>query len=162
MLKRQNTRFFPVGRDGDRTENCVPGTVIDRSVTMPGMVDLYLFARAAIQDTSCPTHCYVLHDDAKFTVDAIQKLTYHLCYTYTISTRSVLLVPPVYYAHRVADRARYHLVDMGRSFDKASTKTAGYYRGAGLTAVGTAPGDLRMATRIFCINKSLAETMYFM
>ncbi|KAJ2746630.1 hypothetical protein GGI20_001210 [Coemansia sp. BCRC 34301] len=162
VLKRHNTRFFPMGRDGDRTGNCVHGTVIDRSLTMPGMVDLYLFAHAAIQDTSCPTHYYVLHDDAKFTVDAIQKPTYHLCYTYAICTRSVSLVPLVYYAHRVADRARCHLIDMGRSFDEAGTETAGYYGGAGSTAVGTAPGDPRVATRIITINENLANSMYFM
>ncbi|KAI8321123.1 Piwi-domain-containing protein, partial [Martensiomyces pterosporus] len=111
VLKRHNTRFFPVGREGDRTGNCVPGTVVDRGVTLPGMFDFYLFAHGAIQGTSRPTHYYVLHDDAKFTSDEIQQLTYHLCYTYAICTRSVSLVPPVYYAHRVADRARCHLVD---------------------------------------------------
>ncbi|KAJ2469485.1 hypothetical protein EV174_006218, partial [Coemansia sp. RSA 2320] len=78
VLKRHNTRFFPMGRDGDRTGNCVPGTVIDRSVTIPGMSDFYLFAHAAIQGTSRPTHYCVLHDDSKFAVDAIQQITYQL------------------------------------------------------------------------------------
>ncbi|KAJ2458584.1 hypothetical protein GGF42_001987 [Coemansia sp. RSA 2424] len=162
VLKRHNTRFFPMGRDGDRTGNCVPGTVVDRSVTMPGMIDFYLFAHAAIQGTSRPTHYYVLHDDAKFTADAIQQLTYNLCYTYAICTRSVSLVPPVYYAHRVADRARCHLVDMGRGFEEASTETAGYYGGAGSTTLGTAPGDPRMATKIISISTRLSNSMYFM
>ncbi|KAJ2872895.1 hypothetical protein GGH93_003647, partial [Coemansia aciculifera] len=121
VLKRHNTRFFPMGRDGDKSGNCVPGTIVDRSVTMPGITDFYLFAHAAIQGTSRPTHYYVLHDDANFSADAIQQLTYHLCYTYAICTRSVSLVPPVYYAHRVADRARCHLVDMGVGFEEATS-----------------------------------------
>ncbi|KAJ2747512.1 hypothetical protein GGI20_000501 [Coemansia sp. BCRC 34301] len=161
VLKRHNTRFFPMGRDGDRTGNCVPGTVIDRSVTMPGMVDFYLFAHAAIQGTSRPTHYYVLHDDAKFTADAIQQLTYHLCYTYAICTRSVSLVPPVYYAHRVADRARCHLVDMGRSFDEATSSSGGYYGGAG-TSIGRATDAPGGISKIIKINERLDETMYFM
>ncbi|KAJ2451880.1 hypothetical protein GGF42_004157 [Coemansia sp. RSA 2424] len=162
VLKRHNTRFFPMGRDGDRTGNCVPGTVVDRSVTMPGMIDFYLFAHAAIQGTSRPTHYYVLHDDAKFTADAIQQLTYHLCYTYAICTRSVSLVPPVYYAHRVADRARCHLVDMGQGFEEATSSSSGYYGGVG-TAVGRATaGAPGAAAKILKLNNALDESMYFM
>ncbi|KAJ2009709.1 hypothetical protein GGI04_000199 [Coemansia thaxteri] len=164
VLKRHNTRFFPMGRDGDRTGNCVPGTVIDRAVTMPGMTDFYLFAHAAIQGTSRPTHYYVLHDDANFTADAIQQLTYHLCYTYAICTRSVSLVPPVYYAHRVADRARCHLVDMGVGFEEASSESNGYYGGAGVSAGRqAAPGRAAASVaKIIKISSHLDESMYFM
>lgn len=164
MLKRHNTRFFPMGRDGDRTGNCVPGTVIDRLVTLPGMSDFYLFGHGAIQGTSRPTHYCVLHDDANFTPDEIQQLTYHLCYTYAICTRSVSMVPPVYYAHRVADRARCHLVDMGVGFEDATSATSGYYGGAGTksnTATSTADDPSR-ATKVLAIKASLDDTMYFM
>ncbi|KAJ2065190.1 hypothetical protein GGI17_000446 [Coemansia sp. S146] len=137
VLKRHNTRFFPMGRDGDRSGNCVPGT-------------------------SRPTHYYVLHDDANFSADAIQQLTYHLCYTYAICTRSVSLVPPVYYAHRVADRARCHLVDMGVGFEEATSLSSGHYGGVGTTIGGkpAAPGSV--AAKIIKINNHLDESMYFM
>ncbi|KAJ2364636.1 hypothetical protein IW150_006425 [Coemansia sp. RSA 2607] len=159
VLKRHNTRFFPMGRDGDRTGNCVPGTVVDRGITMPMFQDFYLFSHAAIQGTSRPTHYYVLHDDTGFSMDAIQRLTYHLCYTYAICTRSVSLVPPVYYAHRVADRARCHLVDMGVSFEEASSMTSGYYGGVGRDAA-----SIRENTdvKIITTHRHLDETMYFM
>ncbi|KAJ1645649.1 hypothetical protein LPJ64_002766 [Coemansia asiatica] len=162
VLKRHNTRFFPLGRDGDRrTGNCVPGTVVDRAITMPSMFDFYLFSHSAIQGTSRPTHYYVLHNDARFTADEIQQLTYHLCYTYAICTRSVSLVPPVYYAHRVADRARCHLVDMGAGFEEASSATSGYYGGTG-TASRAPAADPRMATKVIKIHSLLDESMYFM
>ncbi|KAJ2030332.1 hypothetical protein H4S04_005540 [Coemansia sp. S16] len=163
VLKRHNTRFFPMNRgDGDKNGNMIPGTIIDRSITMPGITDFYLFAHAAIQGTSRPTHYYVLHDDANFTADDIQQLTYHLCYTYAICTRSVSLVPPVYYAHRVADRARCHLVDMGVGFEEATESSSGHYGGVGTTIGGrsTAPGSV--AAKIIKINNSLDESMYFM
>ncbi|KAJ2256324.1 hypothetical protein GGH98_001570 [Coemansia sp. RSA 454] len=160
VLKRHNTRFFPLNRTGDRTGNCVPGTVIDRSITIPALFDFYLFSHAAIQGTSRPTHYYVLHNDAKFTADEIQELTYHLCFTYAICTRSVSLVPPVYYAHRVADRARCHMVDMGVGFEDASSATSGYYGGAGTSTRQTDDPD--RATKIIKTHENLDETMYFM
>ncbi|KAJ2655472.1 hypothetical protein IW148_006037 [Coemansia sp. RSA 1199] len=160
VLKRHNTRFFPLNRTGDRTGNCVPGTIIDRSVTIPSLFDFYLFSHAAIQGTSRPTHYYVLHNDAKFSPDEIQELTYHLCFTYAICTRSVSLVPPVYYAHRVADRARCHMVDMGVGFEDASSATSGYYGGAGTSTRQTDDPD--RATKIIKTHENLDETMYFM
>ncbi|KAJ2032663.1 hypothetical protein IWW57_000095 [Coemansia sp. S610] len=162
VLKRHNTRFFPMGRDGDRTGNCVPGTIVDRSVTMPGITDFYLFAHAAIQGTSRPTHYYVLHDDAHSSADDIQQLTYHLCYTYAICTRSVSLVPPVYYAHRVADRARCHLVDMGVGFEEATSSSSGHYGGVGVSVGGRPAVAGSVTAKVIKINSLLDETMYFM
>ncbi|KAJ2510035.1 hypothetical protein GGI11_005642 [Coemansia sp. RSA 2049] len=162
VLKRHNTRFYPLtSRDGDRTGNCVPGTVIDRSVTLAPYFDFYLFSHAAIQGTSRPTHYVVLHNDVGFTADELQQLTYSLCFTYAICTRSVSLVPPVYYAHRVADRARCHLVEMGTEFDDASTSMSEYYTAG--TAVGSrAATDASGATKLIKINTRLDTTMYFM
>lgn len=36
----------------------------------------------------------------------LQQLTYHLCYNYARCTRSVSMVPAVYYAHLAAKRAQ--------------------------------------------------------
>lgn len=49
------------------------------------------------------------------TADEVQRLTYHLCYMYSRCTRSVSLVPPIYYAHLVAARARFYLTETGDS-----------------------------------------------
>lgn len=45
------------------------------------------------------------------TSDELQQLTYQLCHTYVRCTRSVSIPAPAYYAHLVAFRARYHLVE---------------------------------------------------
>ena len=38
-------------------------------------------------------------------------MTYQLCHTYVRCTRSVSIPAPAYYAHLVAIRARYHIID---------------------------------------------------
>ena len=64
-----------------------------------------------VQGTSRPSHYHVLWDDNDFTADDLQCLTYQLCHTYVRCTRSVSIPAPAYYAHLVAFRARYHLVE---------------------------------------------------
>lgn len=64
-----------------------------------------------LQGTSRPSHYHVLWDDNCFSSDEFQLLTYQLCHTYVRCTRSVSIPAPAYYAHLVAFRARYHLVD---------------------------------------------------
>ena len=64
-----------------------------------------------VQGTSRPSHYHVLWDDNHFSADEIQMLTYQLCHTYVRCTRSVSIPAPAYYAHLVAFRARYHLVE---------------------------------------------------
>ncbi|KAF6176013.1 hypothetical protein GIB67_032636, partial [Kingdonia uniflora] len=56
-------------------------------------------------------HYHVLCDENKFTSDELQSLTNGLCYTYARCTRSVSIVPPAYYAHLAAFRARYYIED---------------------------------------------------
>ncbi|KAI6234711.1 Protein argonaute-2 [Aphelenchoides fujianensis] len=63
------------------------------------------------QGTSRPSHYHVLWDDNQQSADELQQLTYALCHTYVRCTRSVSIPAPAYYAHLVAFRARYHLVD---------------------------------------------------
>lgn len=64
-----------------------------------------------LQGTSRPSHYHVLWDDNHFGSDELQCLTYQLCHTYVRCTRSVSIPAPAYYAHLVAFRARYHLVE---------------------------------------------------
>uniref|UniRef100_A0AAQ4NS90 Argonaute RISC catalytic component 3a n=1 Tax=Gasterosteus aculeatus aculeatus TaxID=481459 RepID=A0AAQ4NS90_GASAC len=100
-------QFRQVGRSG----NIPAGTTVDTDITHPYEFDFYLCSHAGIQGTSRPSHYHVLWDDNCFTGDEFQLLTYQLCHTYVRCTRSVSIPAPAYYAHLVAFRARYHLVD---------------------------------------------------
>ncbi|KAJ6403378.1 hypothetical protein OIU84_015306 [Salix udensis] len=73
--------------------------------------------------TSRPTHYHVLFDENNFTADGLQTLTNNLCYTYARCTRSVSIVPPAYYAHLAAFRARYYIE--GETSDSGSTSGTG-------------------------------------
>ncbi|XP_077252769.1 protein argonaute MEL1-like [Tasmannia lanceolata] len=113
VQKRHHTRLFPAehgNRDlTDRSGNILPGTVVDTTICHPTEFDFYLCSHAGIQGTSRPTHYHVLLDENKFTADELQMLTNKLCYTYARCTRSVSIVPPAYYAHLAAFRARDYL-----------------------------------------------------
>ncbi|RLN26450.1 hypothetical protein BBJ28_00008904 [Nothophytophthora sp. Chile5] len=108
--KRHHLRAFALdGRDADRKGNLLPGTVVDTGIVDPHRFDFYLYGHSGIQGTTVPAHYTVLHDDNHLSAEDIQRLTYHLGYTYARCTRSVSLVTPAYYAHRAAARARCFL-----------------------------------------------------
>ncbi|KAL6894480.1 hypothetical protein ACP4OV_008578 [Aristida adscensionis] len=127
VQKRHHTRLFPEdyrNRDlTDKSENILPGTVVDTKICHPSEFDFYLCSHAGLKGTSRPTHYHVLYDENKFTADGLQTLTYNLCYTYARCTRSVSVVPPAYYAHLAAFRARHYLDD--RISDDGSTSAGG-------------------------------------
>ncbi|KAI8828499.1 Piwi domain-containing protein, partial [Chytridium lagenaria] len=109
VQKRHHARFFPIRKeDSDKSGNVLPGTVIETGITHPSEFDFYLCSHPGLQGTSKPTHYHVLHDENRFMPDALQELTYRLCYLYCRATRSVSVCPPAYYAHLVAARARFH------------------------------------------------------
>ncbi|GLT80816.1 hypothetical protein SLA2020_522340 [Shorea laevis] len=95
------------------------GTVVDTDICHPTEFDFYLNSHAGSQGASRPTHYHVLSDENRFTADALQVLTNNLCYTYARCTRSVSIVPPAYYAHLAAFRARYYIE--GESSDATSS-----------------------------------------
>ncbi|CAE1331422.1 ELF2C [Acanthosepion pharaonis] len=113
VQKRHHTRLFcsdkrdQIGRSG----NIPAGTTVDYGICHPTEFDFYLCSHAGIQGTSRPSHYHVLWDDNHFNADELQTLTYQLCHTYVRCTRSVSIPAPAYYAHLVAFRARYHLVE---------------------------------------------------
>ncbi|TRY96375.1 hypothetical protein DNTS_029310 [Danionella cerebrum] len=90
VQKRHHTRLFCADRTErvGRSGNIPAGTTVDTDITHPYEFDFYLCSHAGIQ-----------------------LLTYQLCHTYVRCTRSVSIPAPAYYAHLVAFRARYHLVD---------------------------------------------------
>ncbi|KAL3613183.1 Protein argonaute 10 [Castilleja foliolosa] len=113
VQKRHHTRLFANNhRDKsstDKSGNILPGTVVDSKICHPTEFDFYLCSHAGIMGTSRPTHYHVLWDENNFTADGIQSLTNNLCYTYARCTRSVSVVPPAYYAHLAAFRARFYM-----------------------------------------------------
>ncbi|KAJ3073654.1 argonaute 1 [Podochytrium sp. JEL0797] len=114
VQKRHHARFFPIRKeDSDRSGNVLPGTVVETGITHPSEFDFYLCSHPGLQGTSKPTHYHVLYDENRFTSDSLQELTYRLCYLYCRATRSVSVVPPAYYAHLVAARARFHATGDG-------------------------------------------------
>ncbi|XP_031123112.1 protein argonaute 5-like [Ipomoea triloba] len=115
VQKRHHTRLFPANhgdrRMTDKSGNILPGTVVDTKICHPTEFDFYLCSHAGIQGTSRPAHYHVLFDENAFTADALQNLTNCLCYTYARCTKSISIVPPAYYAHLAAFRARYYVED---------------------------------------------------
>ncbi|GAU45969.1 hypothetical protein TSUD_194170, partial [Trifolium subterraneum] len=113
VQKGHHTRLFPNNHNDrnstDRSGNILPGTVVDSKICHPTEFDFYLCSHAGIQGTSRPAHYRVIWDDNNFSADEIQSLTNNLCYTYARCTRSVSVVPPVYYAHLAAYRARFYM-----------------------------------------------------
>ncbi|GLJ44154.1 hypothetical protein SUGI_0921230 [Cryptomeria japonica] len=113
VQKRHHTRLFANNHKNrntiDRSGNILPGTVVDTKICHPNEFDFYLCSHAGIQGTSRPAHYHVLWDENNFTADGMQSLTNNLCYTYARCTRSVSIVPPAYYAHLAAFRARYYM-----------------------------------------------------
>ena len=92
----------------------------------------YLQSHSGIQGTTRPVHYHVLKDENGFTPDAIQNLTFALCHLYCRCTRSVSLVPPVYYAHLAAGRgAQYDMAQVMRGSDTSSVGGSSGGGGAG-------------------------------
>ncbi|CAG8508402.1 5106_t:CDS:10 [Ambispora leptoticha] len=133
VQKRHHTRFFPVTEnDADRTGNCRTGTVVDTMITRPDEYNFckYRFkdlqSQAGLQGTCRPCHYQVLHDENALGPDHLQSLSYNLCYLYARCTRSVSVVPPVYYAHLACLRTRFHMHGINDIFvETSSTETEG-------------------------------------
>ncbi|KAG0084009.1 Eukaryotic translation initiation factor 2C, partial [Podila epicladia] len=144
VQKRHHARFFPMRREeADRIGNCMAGTVVDTGVVHPFEFDFYLQSHAGLQGTSRPTHYHVLYDENRFTADSLQEFTYKLCHLYARCTRSVSMVPPAYYAHLVAARARFH--SRGERWSDTESSEAG--------------GD---ESTYLAVKPDLLKVMYFM
>ncbi|XP_020704040.1 protein argonaute 1B-like, partial [Dendrobium catenatum] len=125
----------------DRSGNILPGTVVDSKICHPTEFDFYLCSHAGIQGTSRPAHYHVLWDENKFSADALQTLTNNLCYTYARCTRSVSIVPPAYYAHLAAFRARFYMEPETSDSGSMASAAAGRASAAGGSRSTRAPGS---------------------
>ncbi|RMZ74672.1 rna interference and silencing [Pyrenophora seminiperda CCB06] len=140
--KRHHTRFYPtqVGDTDGKTGNAKAGTIVDRGVTGAHLFDFFLIAHQGLVGTSRPAHYVVLKDENKIGADAMQKLTYNLCYTFARATRSVSLCPPVYYADLLCERGRAYLHDV--------------LKGGG--------GEFTQMSWHRDVHQALVETMYYL
>lgn len=152
VQKRHHTRLFPAqhgNRDTtDRSGNIQPGTVVDTKICHPTEFDFFLNSHAGIQGTSRPAHYHVLVDENGFTADGLQMLTNNLCYTFARCTRSVSIVPPAYYAHLAAFRARYYM--------ESETSDGGSSKSRNTTASTSA-----VVSRLPAIKDNVKDVMFY-
>jgi eukaryotic translation initiation factor 2C len=152
VQKRHHTRLFCADRKDQigRSGNIPAGTTVDVGITHPIEFDFYLCSHAGIQGTSRPSHYHVLWDDNHFSADELQMLTYQLCHTYVRCTRSVSIPAPAYYAHLVAFRARYHLVEKEHDSGEGSQ-----YSG------NSEERNLQAMARAISVHPETLKVMYF-
>ncbi|KAG9136026.1 hypothetical protein Leryth_015887, partial [Lithospermum erythrorhizon] len=138
-----------------------PGTVVDTKICHPTEFDFYLCSHAGIQGTSRPAHYHVLWDENGFSADDLQTLTNNLCYTYARCTRSVSIVPPAYYAHLAAFRARFYMEsETSDSGSMASGQGGG--RGMGPGRSTRAPGPATNAVRpLPTLKENVKKVMFY-
>ena len=111
--------------------NLVPGTIVDE-VSTPGAFDFYLVSHHALQGTARPVRYVIVKNDSKFTAMQLYESVYALCHLYARATKSVSVVPPIYYAHLGAARGKCYLeknkdgVFNMRACDKDIQKTLYY------------------------------------
>ncbi|KAJ3271560.1 hypothetical protein HDV01_006522 [Terramyces sp. JEL0728] len=106
VQKRHHIRLFPIDQNKDHSGNCLPGTVIDKTITHPAEYNFILQSHAGIQGMSRPTIYHVLYDEQKMKPDELQQLCFNLCYLAERATRSISMVAPAYRAHLAAYFAR--------------------------------------------------------
>jgi eukaryotic translation initiation factor 2C len=152
VQKRHHTRLFCAEskEQSGRSGNIPAGTTVDIGITHPTEFDFYLCSHQGIQGTSRPSHYHVLWDDNRFDADELQQLTFQLCHTYVRCTRSVSIPAPAYYAHLVAFRARYHLVEKEHDSGEGSHISGG--------SEDRAPAALNRAVTLHADTR---ELMYF-
>ncbi|XP_071715428.1 protein argonaute 1-like [Rutidosis leptorrhynchoides] len=162
VQKRHHTRLFPDNhRDRnatDRSGNILPGTVVDSKICHPTEFDFYLCSHAGIQGTSRPAHYHVLWDENKFSADALQSLTNNLCYTYARCTRSVSIVPPAYYAHLAAFRARFYMEPDTSDSGSMTSGAAGRGMGARSTR---GPGSNAAVRPLPALKDNVKQVMFY-
>ncbi|KAJ3068788.1 hypothetical protein HDU98_008096 [Podochytrium sp. JEL0797] len=125
--KRHSHRFFVQDpREGDRKGNVMAGTVVDSGITHPFEFDFFLNSHQGLQGTSRSSHYHVLYDENNFTSNDLQEICYKMCYLYASASRSVSIVPAVYYAHLLAYRSRcYRPGGVGGSSEMGGSTRSG-------------------------------------
>ncbi|CAD6335275.1 unnamed protein product [Miscanthus lutarioriparius] len=166
VQKRHHTRLFAHNHNDqnsvDRSGNILPGTVVDSKICHPTEFDFFLCSHAGIKGTSRPAHYHVLWDENNFTADALQTLTNNLCYTYARCTRSVSIVPPAYYAHLAAFRARFYMEpDSSDSGSLASGARGGGAPSNSSTSRSTRAANAGVVRPLPALKDSVKNVMFY-
>ncbi|WVZ54467.1 hypothetical protein U9M48_005254 [Paspalum notatum var. saurae] len=101
VQKRHGLKLFPSAKKYQRYAkriNIEPGTVVDHEICHPAEFGFFLCSHAVIKGPSRPVQYLVLRDDNN-----------NLCYTNASGTQSVSIASPLYYANKLAQRARVYL-----------------------------------------------------
>ena len=102
--KRHGVRFAEV----NQRANLVPGTFVS-DLNSENLIDFFLVSSHALQGTARPTRYKVLLNESSFTQEQLYQNIYNLCHLYARATKSVSVVPPVYYANLAATRGKAYL-----------------------------------------------------
>jgi len=100
------------------TKNLSIGTVVDTTIVHPYQNNFYLNSHHAFQGVNHPSLYHVLLDEIGFTVDELQLLTYHLCFTDPRSSASEAIPSVVHQADLAAFKARDLFYDDERYANK--------------------------------------------
>ncbi|KIO29143.1 hypothetical protein M407DRAFT_21713 [Tulasnella calospora MUT 4182] len=153
--KNHHIRFFPPkGGSADRSGNAPAGLVVDREITSPVEYDFYLQSHGGLLGTSRSAHYNVLVDQNNFMPDDLQRISFSLCHVYARSTRSVSIVPPVYYADSVCTRSKHHY-DPDGAYGNLSDSASQVSTAAGVSQAEA----IRNAFQP--VHPNAAQTMYF-
>ena len=87
--------------------------------------------------------------------DELQQLTYFLCHNYARCTRSVSMVPAVYYSHLAAKRAQIFLTDEALASETA-TEVSGDSDEVDMYA------NVNWEGKMIPIQDSVKDTMWFL
>lgn len=104
VCKRVNTRLFAQGEYENNYKNPIPGVVVNSTITEKSMKEFYLVSTQSRQGMVKPTRYTIVHDTVLNgkNQDAIEMLTYKLCFTYFNVAGSISVPAPVQYAHKLA------------------------------------------------------------
>uniref|UniRef100_A0A8R1U430 Piwi domain-containing protein n=1 Tax=Onchocerca volvulus TaxID=6282 RepID=A0A8R1U430_ONCVO len=104
-VKRHNKRFFIETEKGE-VQNCLPGTVIDHTVTRVDATEIFMQSHNVIKGTGKMPAYTLLVNEADMEMDELQAFINALCYSHQIITSAVSLPEPVYQADEWAKRGR--------------------------------------------------------
>jgi hypothetical protein len=130
--KRHHIRFYPSAEaNADRSSNCEPGTVVDRSVTEIHGWDFFIQPHIYLRGTARPCHYYVVLDEIfrgsqikaplQNPADALETLMHNMCHLFGGATKAINLCPPAYYADLLCTRLRCYLSDQYNPNDSSAT-----------------------------------------
>uniref|UniRef100_A0A914YVN2 Piwi domain-containing protein n=1 Tax=Panagrolaimus superbus TaxID=310955 RepID=A0A914YVN2_9BILA len=98
-------KMNPNPADKGPRQNLQPGVVVDTGLVHPTINEFFLNSHVAIQGTARTPKYTILHNDnEKAGMDAIQHVTYYLCFGHQIVNSPTSLPAPVYCAMQYAER----------------------------------------------------------